>query len=320
MTSELPPRRGAATRKGAGTTLGRLIQRRAAMLLKPAIEQAIRQIVAVLHDFHPADRKWLVKALVEDVRFAPLLPDAPGTPPQTCAAGSVQTTGQVFTNWPDPTLEMLDDPRFEAIWQAIKSWDIHVPGAYGGYCGATGNHVRAILDKLSASPSPPVIESGWQDISTAPKDGREVLLRRDGMVIAAFYGRGELSANAGASKRHPWVVLDHTNGLNHVREDWASHWMPLPSPAELHRESQTVGGESGADASSLKTSQAIASGDEVIPSSGCVFCELRLEATHCTDGWFHLLKEGRAIACNVLNASATADRPPSAVTKESSDG
>jgi hypothetical protein len=35
-----------------------------------------------------------------------------------------------------------------------------------------------------------------------------------------------------------------------------------PSPPELHRESQTVGGESGADASSLKTSQAIASGDE----------------------------------------------------------
>jgi hypothetical protein len=59
------------------------------MLLKPAIEQAIRQIVAVLHDFHPADRKWLVKALVEDVRFAPLLPDAPVTPLQTCAVGSV---------------------------------------------------------------------------------------------------------------------------------------------------------------------------------------------------------------------------------------
>ena len=54
-------------------------------------------------------------------------------------------------HWPDPTPEMLNDPRFEAIWQAIKTWDINVPNAYGGYCGATGNHVRAILDALAQS-------------------------------------------------------------------------------------------------------------------------------------------------------------------------
>lgn len=50
--------------------------------------------------------------------------------------------------WPDPTPEMLNDPEFEAIWQTIKTWDINVPRAYLGYCGATGNHVRAILDAL----------------------------------------------------------------------------------------------------------------------------------------------------------------------------
>jgi hypothetical protein len=43
---------------------------------------------------------------------------------------------------------MLQTPEFEAIWQCIKTWDIHVPGAYFGYSGATGNHVRAILDAL----------------------------------------------------------------------------------------------------------------------------------------------------------------------------
>jgi hypothetical protein len=52
--------------------------------------------------------------------------------------------------WPDPTPEMLASPEFEKIWQAIKQWDINVPGAYTGYCGATGNHVRAILDALKA--------------------------------------------------------------------------------------------------------------------------------------------------------------------------
>lgn len=53
--------------------------------------------------------------------------------------------------WPNPTPEMLKDPTFNAIWNVIKSWDINVPDAYSGYCGATGNHVRAILDALPAS-------------------------------------------------------------------------------------------------------------------------------------------------------------------------
>ena len=52
-------------------------------------------------------------------------------------------------NWPDPTPEMLKSPEFEAVWQCIKRWDINVPDVYGGYCGATGNHVRAILDALA---------------------------------------------------------------------------------------------------------------------------------------------------------------------------
>ena len=54
--------------------------------------------------------------------------------------------------WPDPTPEMLASPAFEAIWQCIKKWDINVPSAYAGYCGATGNHARAILDALHGIP------------------------------------------------------------------------------------------------------------------------------------------------------------------------
>jgi hypothetical protein len=52
-------------------------------------------------------------------------------------------------DWPAPTPEMLADPRFEAVWQCIREWDIGVPAVYGGYCTATGNHVRAILDALA---------------------------------------------------------------------------------------------------------------------------------------------------------------------------
>lgn len=54
--------------------------------------------------------------------------------------------------WPDPTPEMLKTLEFEAVWQCIKRWDINVPDQYSGYCGATGNHVRAILDALAAVP------------------------------------------------------------------------------------------------------------------------------------------------------------------------
>lgn len=57
--------------------------------------------------------------------------------------------------WPDPTPEMLDSPVFEAIWRTIQRWDIAVPSVYGGYCSATGNHVRAIMDALPLPESPP---------------------------------------------------------------------------------------------------------------------------------------------------------------------
>ena len=48
----------------------------------------------------------------------------------------------------DPKEGELLDPLFEAIWNAIKTWDINVPSEYMGYCGATGNHVCAIMDAV----------------------------------------------------------------------------------------------------------------------------------------------------------------------------
>lgn len=59
--------------------------------------------------------------------------------------------------WSDPPEDLLLDPQFLAIYEAIKTWDINVPAAYGGYCGATGNHVYAIyraLARLSPTQQP----------------------------------------------------------------------------------------------------------------------------------------------------------------------
>lgn len=60
-------------------------------------------------------------------------------------------------NFPDPTPEMLGNPAFNAIWNAIKTWDISVPDAYPGYCGATGNHARVIFEAVTKHPE----ARGW---------------------------------------------------------------------------------------------------------------------------------------------------------------
>lgn len=52
-----------------------------------------------------------------------------------------------LNSYPDPTQEMLDSPEFEAVWQAIKGWDIQRKNG-DGYAHATGNDVRHILDAL----------------------------------------------------------------------------------------------------------------------------------------------------------------------------
>lgn len=55
---------------------------------------------------------------------------------------------------PGPTLEQQTgrDRLFEAVWQVIKTWDVGVPAAYSGHCGATGNHAaviaKAVRDKI----------------------------------------------------------------------------------------------------------------------------------------------------------------------------
>jgi len=46
----------------------------------------------------------------------------------------------------DPTSKDLNDPMFEAIWQAIKGWDLSRNGGVGAsYAGATGTDVMTVL-------------------------------------------------------------------------------------------------------------------------------------------------------------------------------
>jgi hypothetical protein len=53
-----------------------------------------------------------------------------------------------MTDYPDPTPEMLDgNPLFDAIWNAIKGWDISRYND-GMYSGPTGNDARHIYDAI----------------------------------------------------------------------------------------------------------------------------------------------------------------------------
>lgn len=51
---------------------------------------------------------------------------------------------------PNPTEADLADPEFEAIWQAIRTWDVD-GGQRRGYWGANGSDVMIILNALRAS-------------------------------------------------------------------------------------------------------------------------------------------------------------------------
>lgn len=64
--------------------------------------------------------------------------------------------------WPDPASNMLEAAPFNAVWNCVKHWDINVFDVYAGYCGATGNHVRAILASLKGI-DPADLEVMWQN-------------------------------------------------------------------------------------------------------------------------------------------------------------
>ena len=49
----------------------------------------------------------------------------------------------------DPSLEELNSPLFNAIWNAIKGWDLRRT-TDSGYAGATGTDVCTILDAIKA--------------------------------------------------------------------------------------------------------------------------------------------------------------------------
>jgi hypothetical protein len=105
------------------------------------------------------------------LRPEPALVDAPAAAVQG-GARLIAANGddRPFPNYavmPDPTDEMLASPQFDAVWSVIKSWDVAVPEAYSGYCGANGSHVAMILRAIAAAPSPPSVKKDEVAVAVA---------------------------------------------------------------------------------------------------------------------------------------------------------
>lgn len=129
---------------------------------------------------------------------------------------SIETYGN-NPAWPDPSPEMREDPRFEAVWQCIKTWDVAVPAVYRGYCGATGNHVRAILDALATT-------DRWIPVSEQlPEAFDDVWI----VTLGGWVGRATYLP---ASPRHPACFRVHTRRGTEYDVDQVTHWRPSPLP------------------------------------------------------------------------------------------
>lgn len=106
-----------------------------------------------------------------------------------CAEPAAAPIERPALNMSDPTPEELANPQFAAIWQAIKSWDVNVPGAYGGYCGATGSHAAVILRAIS-KPAPDSTRTGAAET--------EALVR----AVEALNG-----SQLWLDNNHPWRIM-----------------------------------------------------------------------------------------------------------------
>lgn len=64
------------------------------------------------------------------------------------------------------------------------------------------------------------MQLNWTPLDDDARDGREVLLKWNSghaeYVAAAYFGMAQRTTPAGATKLHPWVILDCTNGVNHM--------------------------------------------------------------------------------------------------------
>lgn len=93
---------------------------------------------------------------------------------------------------PEPDEAMLESKDFQAVWQAIKSWDIAVPGYLNGnHTGAMGNHAAHIVRVLNKV----LGESGYAIYSLDPSRIKGTNEQAINTLIKLYNTRSELDTN-----------------------------------------------------------------------------------------------------------------------------
>lgn len=125
--------------------------------------------------------------------------------------------GGLKEDMPSPNAFDLLDPQFNAVWEAIKTWDINAPEYYVGYTGAQGNHVMLILNALR---SLKVQESDAASIPATPEDASQAVLAEADYLKVMAYKETKKWLN-GFTYRSPEEVQFHGKELRRqTRELW----------------------------------------------------------------------------------------------------
>lgn len=73
-------------------------------------------------------------------------------------------------------------------------------------------------------------DGGWQDISTAPKDGSKILVY-NGVNEGYYTGNGQIGTAShgvdGFGNKNKWCAWDCCDGVTSYEP---THWMPIPQP------------------------------------------------------------------------------------------
>lgn len=115
----------------------------------------------------------------------------------------------------EPTEEMLIAMSDAAAHAEVK------------LCPARRKWVRRIyFAALAARPAAPEAQGAWRPISTAPKDGSEILLTDGGTVCAGFWDDAVGCRRADAG----WFEECDRAALINAKNLAATHWQPMPAP------------------------------------------------------------------------------------------
>jgi len=120
---------------------------------------------------------------------------------------------------PNPTPEDMKDPTFEAIWQAVKTWDVSCPEYYSGYCGMNGSHVKIIYDAVK-NVRTKGLDEGWFDqmitrstesqnspITVKDRDGSDLQVKITNAVIEYMVANRFMILKAGRDTFKQFLYL-----------------------------------------------------------------------------------------------------------------